>query len=245
MPVLEQLNPMFAARAADAAMLLRTDDDCLQQQAEWFLESNSPEEGLEIGKLAELHEAVASRVIRSVWGNGLTQERVRCIMELCHGEGLAYVHIPNGVVRRDGGRLWTDHVEEIPEDAMLLGDSGEIIFGNFCIVWQNTVMNEEVHNSFNTFCLKCENITGAVSVTSRRDGDRVKLHGHSHTKRLKHLFQERKLTQPQRAVTPVFRDDRGILAIFGFGIAQRCVPEIGDEIIMINCENEREKWWTI
>jgi tRNA(Ile)-lysidine synthetase-like protein len=125
------------------------------------------------------------------------------------------------------------------------GEFGSFYFGDFKICWKKGILKEGVHNSFNTFCLKCENITGAVSVTSRRDGDRVKLQGHSHTKRLKHLFQERKLTQPQRAVTPVFRDDRGILAIFGFGIAQRCVPEIGDEIIMINCENEREKWWTI
>ena len=214
-------------------MLLRADDDCLQQQADAFLEANSPEEGLEIGKLAALHEAVTSRVIRSVWGNGLTQAHVRCIMELCHGEGLAYVHIPNGVVRRDSGRLWTDHVAEIPKDALLSGDNGEIIFGNFCIVWQNTVMDDEVHNSFNTFLFKYESIEGNVTVTVRRDGDRVKLAGRGCTKRLKQLFQERKLTQPQRAMTPVLRDEQGIIGVFGFGIAQRCVAEIGDKILKV------------
>lgn len=233
MPVLEQLNPMFAAHAADAAMLLRADDDCLQQQADAFLEANSPDEGIEIGKLTALHEAVAFRVIRSVWGSGLTQAHVRCIMELCRGEGLAYVHIPNGVVRRDSGRLWTDYVAEIPKDALLSGDNGEIIFGNFCIVWQNTVMNDEVHNSFNTFLFKYENIKGNVTVTVRRDGDRVKLAGRGCTKKLKQLFQERKLTQPQRAVTPVLRDEHGIIGVFGFGIAQRCVAEIGDKILKV------------
>lgn len=233
MPVLEQMNPMFAARAAGAAMLLRADDDCLQQQADGFLEANSPDEGIEIRKLTDLHEAVASRVIRSVWGSGLTQEHVRCIMELCHGEGLAYVHIPNGVVRRDGGRLWSDHVEEIPEDRLLAGDSGEIIFGNFGIVWQNTVMNDEVHNSFNTFLFKYESIKGNVTATVRRDGDRVKLVGRGCTKKLKQLFQEKKLTQPQRAMTPVLRDEQGIIGVFGFGIAQRCVAEIGDKILKV------------
>jgi tRNA(Ile)-lysidine synthase len=154
-------------------------------------------------------------------------------MELCRGEGLAYVHIPNGVVRRDSGRLWTDYVAEIPMDALLSGDNGEIIFGNFCIVWQNTVMNDEVHNSFNTFLFKYESIKGNVTVTVRRDGDRVKLVGRGCTKKLKQLFLEKKLTQPQRAMTPVLRDEQGIIGVFGFGIAQRCVAEIGDKILKV------------
>ena len=54
--------------------------------------------------------------------------------------------------------------------------------------------------------LKCESMEGTVTATVRRDGDRVKLAGRSGSKKLKQLFQERKLTQPQRAVTPVLRD---------------------------------------
>ena len=84
--------------------------------------------------------------------------------------------------------------------------------------------------------LKYENMKHAVAVTGRREGDRVKFAGHAHTKRLKQLFQERKLTQPQRAAVPVFRDEQGIAAVYGFGVAQRCVPEIGDKILYIQCD---------
>ena len=84
--------------------------------------------------------------------------------------------------------------------------------------------------------LKYENMKYAVAVTARRDGDRVKFAGQDHTKRLKQLFQERKLTQPQRAAVPVFRDEQGIAAVYGFGVAQRCVPEIGDKILYIQCD---------
>ena len=74
---------------------------------------------------------------------------------------------------------------------------------------------------------------GVVTATVRRDGDRVKLAGRQGTKKLKQLFQEKRLTQPQRLVNPVFRDERGVTAVFGFGIAQRCVAEIGDKIIFV------------
>lgn len=76
----------------------------------------------------------------------------------------------------------------------------------------------------------------AVTVTARRDGDRIKLAGAAYTKKLKQLFLEHRLTQPQRAAVPVFRDGSGVAAVYGFGIAQRCVPEIGDKIISIQCD---------
>ena len=240
MPVLEQLNPRFAEHAAEAAMLLRSDEDCLQGQAERFLEEHPPEQGIEVSALLALHEAVASRVMRRIWGSGLTKAHICSMIELCRGEGLGYVHLPGLAVRRDGGRLWTEQAVEIPNEVTLTGDSGEVRFGNFRIVWKKAILNEEVYNSFNTFLLKYESIEGNVTATVRRDGDRVKLAGRGCTKKLKQLFQEKQLTQPRRAVTPILRDEQGITAVYGFGIAQRCVAEIGDKILIIHMiEQER------
>ncbi len=240
MPLLEQLNPSFTAHAVDAAMLLRMDEAYLQSEAERFLDANPPEKGIETSSLSALDESVSSRVIRSVWGGELTLGHVRQILGLCSGEGLAYVHIPNGVVRRDSGRLWTDDVVELPTDVPLTGDGGEADFGNFRIVWKLGKSANEIHNSFNTFLLKYESMRGIVTATVRQEGDRVKLAGRGCTKKLKQLFQERKLTQPQRAMTPVFRDEQGIVAVYGFGIAHRCVAEIGDKILLVEViERER------
>lgn len=236
MPVLEQLNPRFVTHAARTALLLREDDAFLQGQADRFLREHPPKQGIDGKALSELDPAIASRVVRSVWGNGLTAEHVSDIMELCSGSQLAFAHVPGAVVRYDQGRLWTDTEPVNLANIPLEGDHGEVVFGEYKISWETGVYLREVHNSFNTFILKYENIEGVVEVTTRRDGDRVRLAGHSHTKRLKQLFQENKMTQPQRATLPIIRDRLGIIAVNDFGIAQRCVPEIGDKIIIIKCE---------
>ena len=233
MPILEQLNGSFAAHAAQAAMLLREDDECLQRQAEAFLSEYPSEKGIPTQPLLALDEAISTRVIRKLWGSSLSRDHVRQILALCEGEGLAYAHIPKGVVRRDGGRLWTDEAIEIPSELSLVGDRGEAEFGQFRIMWETKVNEGEIHNSFNTFILKYENIEGVVTATVKRDGDRVKLAGRSGTKKLKQLFHEKQLTQPERLVNPVLRDEQGITAVYNFGIAQRCVAEIGDKIIII------------
>ena len=237
MPVLQQLNPSFAEHAVEAAMLLRADDDCLQKQAELFLAAHPAEYGIETSALLALEEPIATRVIRTVWGGGLSNVHVGQVLELCKGDGLGYTHIPDGVVRRDNGRLWTERAVEVPADVALVGEWGECSFGEFRILWETKNCDEEIHNSFNTFALKCANMEGTVTVSVRRDGDRIKLAGSNHTKKLKRLFQERKLTQPQRLLTPVIRDGQGVAAVYGFGIAQRCAAEIGDKIMIVHVIN--------
>lgn len=239
MPVLQELNPGFVQHAAQSALLLREDDGCLQKQAEDFLTQHPIELGMDGAALQVLDWPIASRVIRTVWGSGLTAEHVQQILDLCSKEGLAYAHVPGAVVRYDCGRLWTQ-VEATPlPDLELTGEQGSLRRGSMIISWETTPYNQEIHNSLNTFALKYENMEGVVTVTSRRDGDQVKLAGQAHTKRLKQLFQSQKLTQPQRAAVPVFRDEQGIVAVYGFGTAQRCIPEIGDKIICISCKEYR------
>ena len=48
------------------------------------------------------------------------------------------------------------------------------------------------------------------------------------------------MTEEERSHTPVFRDDEGILAVYGFGTAERVLPEIGTQSICILCEEYKE-----
>lgn len=235
-PTLRQINPEFVRHAARSALLLREDDDYIQFEADRFLEEHPPQQGIDGQALLSLPQPVSARVIRSVWGSGLSYEHVRQILELCGKDGLSFAHIPGAVVRYDCGRLWTDEPTEIPREVRLCGDRGEARYGEYLIRWKMGICTEEIHNSLNTFSLKYENMKDTVTVTARRDGDRIKLAGAAHTKKLKQLFLDHKLTQPQRAAVPVFRDELGVAAVYGFGIAQRCVPEIGDKIITIQCD---------
>lgn len=235
-PMLQQINPEFVRHAARSAMLLREDEGYIQLQADRFLEERPIRQGIDGRELLCLPQPVAARVVRSVWGSGLSYEHVRQILELCRGEGLSFAHVPGAVVRYDCGRLWTDEAVERPDEVPLCGERGEVQYGDFHISWEMGICTEEIHNSLNTFSLKYENMKDAVTVTARRDGDRIKLAGAAYTKKLKQLFLEHRLTQPQRAAVPVFRDGSGVAAVYGFGIAQRCVPEIGDKIISIQCD---------
>ena len=236
MPVLSELNDSFAEHAVHAALRLREDEAYLQQQADLFLASRPIEEGIPLEEMLKLERPIAARVIRSVWGSRLEACHVQQILDLCHSNKLAYAHVPDGIARCDSGRLWRQEETPLLEEVLLEGEEGQVQYGEYRIRWKRGICTEEVHNSFNTFMLKYENMKHAVAVTGRREGDRVKFAGQAHTKRLKQLFQERKLTQPQRAAVPVFRDEQGIAAVYGFGVAQRCVPEIGDKILYIQCD---------
>lgn len=235
MPVLQELNPAFAEHAARSSLLLRADDAYLQSQL-----PVTDGDGVDCRLLLELPYPLASRMVRSLWGGHLSSAHVGQILEFARGDGLGYLHVPGAVIRRDGGRLWRNTPElELP-DVPITGEQGSVRRGNQEFTWEIGEFHDEIHNSFNTFYLKYETIHGDLTITSRRDGDRIRFSGKSHTTRLKQLFQQEKLTQPQRAAVPILRDDHGIAAVFGFGMAQRCVPEIGEKIICIKYKKYRE-----
>lgn len=48
------------------------------------------------------------------------------------------------------------------------------------------------------------------------------------------------MTSRQRALTPVLRDGKGVVAVPGFGMDRRFLAEIGDEVIRISCEEYKE-----
>ena len=95
--------------------------------------------------------------------------------------------------------------------------------------------DDEIHNSFNTFFFQSDSIRGKIFVTCGAGGDSIRLQGRGCTKSLKKLYQEKKLPLPQRMRNPVLFDDEGPIAVFGFGIAERCaaVPGGRAEIIEI------------
>ena len=87
---------------------------------------------------------------------------------------------------------------------------------------------DEIHNSFNTFYFKCDSIRGMIFVASRGEGERVRLAGRGCTKTLKKLFAEAHMPLHARARTPVLYDDDGVIAVRGFGVAERCAAKPGE-----------------
>lgn len=237
LPVLNEINPRFVPHAAAAALSLREDDACLQAMAEDFLAEQLRENAVPAMALAALPKPVAARALRMVCGPALTRRQTEDILVLCQSTQRKSLDVCGMTVRVDQGMLrFGALTANAIAPTCLTGERGRCVAGTWRISWEKGVYTGEIHNSFNTFFLKHEKIQGTITVTEKRDGDRVRLAGRNCTKTLKALFQERKLSEDQRLAVPVIRDDAGVLAVLGFGMAERCLPKIGDEVICISCK---------
>jgi len=241
LPELERLNPQFVQHAGEAALALRADDTCLEQWADRFLTEQKRTDSLDARELAALPEPVAYRVLRRMCGGMLSRQHVGQIMALCDGTAYRETCISGRKVRYDQGRLYFRE-EDSPkiEPRLLPLDGTAVQCGSIQIVCTVQEYPTDIYNSFTKFCLNYEKIKSTLFVTPRQDGDCVCLAGPNCTKALKDLFREGKIPVARRDSVPVFRDEEGIVAVYGFGIAQRCVPEIGEKVICIECKEYTE-----
>lgn len=241
-PVLEEINPRFVSHAADAAMLLGEDDAYLQSVADSFVEEHYEQDSIPTEKLLELPRPVAARVLRRLCGEGLSRYHLEQVLALCRrNDGPCRLDITGQTLLHEQGRLYFhgEEPETLPE-ILLTRERGAVLVKGLKISWEYREYSDEIHNSLNTFCLKYENIKGAVLVGSRREGDKIRLAGRNCTKSIKALFQERKIPSYRRGLIPVIRDAAGVVGVYGAGIAERCVPKIGDEVLYIHCTEYKE-----
>ena len=241
-PVLESLNPGFIRHAGEAAMLLREDDACLQAMADGFITEHYQNDSIPVNQLLALPRPIAARVVRRLCGQWLSRYHMEQIIALCkRTDGPCRLDITGRTLLCEQGRLYfhPERAGTLPE-IPLTGVRGSAGMNSFEISWERRGYTDEIHNSLNTFSLKYENIKGVVLAGSRREGDKIRLAGRNCTKSIKSLFQERKIPSHRRGEIPVIRDDAGVIGVYGFGIAQRCIPEIGDEVICIHCTEYKE-----
>ncbi|NCB51729.1 MAG: tRNA lysidine(34) synthetase TilS [Clostridia bacterium] len=241
-PVLLSVNPGFVENASRTAALMREDEEFLESLAGKFLEEAMTFEGLPAKQLAALPRPVASRAVRLLTGAG-EEKHVDAVMRLALGEGLGYADLPGLRVVREQGKLQIGGKEPAPIERRELRPGEELFIKDAGLVIRSRIIPDcsEVHSSLNTFFFNYENICGIIFCTSRSAGDKIRLNGRNCTKKLSDLFTERKLSHSQRILTPVLRDDKGVLAVYGFGIAERCAAKPGDTVLRVDLLKEWEK----
>ncbi len=57
--------------------------------------------------------------------------------------------------------------------------------------------------------------------------------GRNCTKALRRLFAEAGIPPDLRSRVPVFSDELGVIAAAGFGVAERCAPELGKPALRV------------
>ncbi len=238
MPVLREINPEISAAAGRTAELLREDENYLSASAENFIRKNYDGESLEAEKLLNLPRPVAARVIRKLSEKNLSYKNVQDVLNFCSGEGLGWTDIPGLRIRREYGRIYfkdenwgkIEEKEIVPDSEMIIPELGLKIKAYL------SVKTEEINDLFKTYLFKYANICGNIMLTGRKNGDSITPYGRNCTKSLKKLFLEAGYTQRQRDLTPVLRDDKGVLAVYGLAVSQRVRAQKGDEVLRIEIE---------
>ena len=238
LPELCAINPSFAEAVLRTSELLRQDEEALSSMAEKFITEQFDGSSLPAKALLEQPVAVASRAVRLLCPQPLTAGHVESILALAQSTELGFADVPGLRVRCEQGRLYfatlrsrtLPETEIVPGMDLLLPEAGIKVHAEILI------FSEKVNALLIPFCIKCGEIYGRVFLTSRRSGDAFRPAGRGCTKTLKKLFLEKGLTQSERDAVPVFRDDRGILGVYGFAVDERALPAEGDRVLAVTVE---------
>ncbi len=236
LPILAEISPSAVENMSRAAALLREDEEYLHSLAQTFVDKNREGNSIPIPALTELPPPVRNRVIRLMHGGSLGKNHVESIWRLCLVRSVhAYVDVPGMRVTREFQKLIFDEVRpgKTERRDLLFGERMEIPEAGYAIECEYPVKCEEIHKSLNTFFFKHESICGTMFVGSRAEGDKIALAGRKCTKTLKKLFSEAKLSLAERDTTPVIYDGLGPIAVYGFGVAERCKAAAGDEAVCV------------
>ena len=241
MPVLKELNPSFPEAAARLGKLLRRDEDCLDAKAEAFISSRFDGESLPAAELSALHEAISSRVIRKLLPRNAEEKHIEAVLALCRSTERRELDLPGAHLRCERGKLYFSSDGEtaaFPETELPIGGSVVLKEAGLTIRTRLVPAGEEIHSPFKTFRLKCESMNGKLTVAPPRPGERYRPAGRGCTKTLKSLFAEARATQREKLLTPVFRDETGVVLVPAFGEAERCSCRDGGAALLITIEEK-------
>lgn len=234
MPVLRELNPAFAEAVLRSSDSLRADEELLSSLAGDFVSSKLRDGALPVGELRELPLPVRMRVYRTMCGRGLGAVHAQSIDALLCGKTPAHADVCSMRVTRDGDALYFGAAEaKLTDRTLEIGTTLHLPEIDMTVCGTISEKCRENFKSVHKLLFNYEKICGSISITSRRDGDRVKLKGRGCTKSLKDIFRESGMTQKQRDLVPILRDELGIIAVLGFGVAERCAPEPGHKLLCV------------
>ena len=241
LPVLRELNPDLTAAAVRAQRSLRQDEVFLSARAMRAVSAaRTLEDGVMVyaSALAGLPEAVAMRAVGQLLalakaGDGRCGAvHRRAVLALCRGsDPSAAAALPGGwEARRSYDHLILRPVEEKRPSCppAVLPVEGDVLWGDgWRITCQQAVCPLALQKNPAVFHLDRDKIAGDVQVRGRSTGDRLALAGRPGSKSVKKWMIECRLPRTLRDKLPVLADERGVVAVTGLGVDERCAAEPG------------------
>lgn len=235
-PELRALNTGFDENLIRCQRLLREDEAYFDTLSAEFLAKNAVSSGVLAADFATLPAPVSARVLARLVPAGLSEVHIAAVRHLAAGDDPhARADLPGLRAQRDYERLLfqTETPTALPLRRILPGTVTALPEAGLEIHCEFINKCEEIHNSFNNFCFQSGSICGNILVKSRAEGEKIRLAGRNCTKTLKKLFSEARLNGEGKTLVPVIYDDEGPIAVYGFGIAERCLPQPGDSVLRL------------
>jgi len=219
-PVLKSLNPSVEKTVLRSSFSLKEIADDVSDVAKSYLKENLSDKCLSLAGFAALQKSVAKRIIVEFVKK--SDESIN--LESCHIEEIYRICI-------NGGKT------SIPKNCCCLRENNTLKIirndENNCNLSRYEVKiseisknfykkNQKVNNLLLNNCLDYDRIVGNLVVRTRKSGDTIRLVNRGCTKPLTKLFNELSIPVEERSVLPVISDDKGIVWIYGVGVAQRC-----------------------
>lgn len=247
-PLLREFNPHFIESVCGTVETLGEDEAYLTYLANKVLWSTSREAcgiRLTTDEFRKLPVPVSARVIMGIadeLGASYSKVMIDGIMELAFlGNPSAQRSFAGGlsVIREYGDIIFTRLPIEVGTfSPVKLEPNGNVRIPELGLnfSYSTEVLREKINTSFNTFLFKSDSICGKITIRPRKSGDKITFTGRKGSKTLKKLFIDEKLPVRLRESIPVLADEKGLIAVLGYGIDSRCVPAPGDKLSTVTIE---------
>ena len=241
MPVLRQLNPRFAENIARTSAILREESDALESMARGLTEqARELPDGVAIPcmMLMDMPNAVAERSILQLMAQvaghrkDLAAAHVLAVLELARGRG-EEVSLPYGMTARR--KKYTLEITRRPARpaALPISVGGAVEFGG-------TAVTLSEQSSPGTLPIRLP-ADAALTVTSWRPGDWLRLPGSRGKRSFKRLCAERGLTPEERDALAVLRVGETHAADPVFGVQPDFAPCSGEEPVFVKFTKKTEE----
>lgn len=228
-PLFEKLNPAFLLSADRLISSLRCDEELLSSQTAKLVSESKAKAGYSAEVLKNAPEALFMRAVSDIIEEetGLSPERkhIEAVAETVRRGGSAEICGGNRFrVRKGILEKFTPNTES--SDYSLALSEGINNFSSYTakvsIIYKNDLSDtQKIHKQRLDIFIDCDKIFGKLIIRNKRNGDAFSPKGFKGTKKLKKLFQEKGIPPEKRGGYPVLCDDKGIIAVPGFGVSER------------------------
>ena len=244
-PALESVNSAAVENILRMSERLGEDEAYLEAAAAERWSELWDGESLSLPGLCALPKALSRRILNQAAGRRLTLREGDAVLALWESHSpSAGLDLPSLRAERRYERLFF-----LPPGAppgaiapreLRAGESVTLEEAGFTVFTEYRPAGSEIQSSFNTFSFSYGMICGALTVSSRREGDSIRLAHRDGVRSLRRLMIDAKIPRQQRGEIPVLRDGEGVLAVWGFGQALRAKARPGEEHWRVSIRKNRE-----